>query len=62
MKLTMDNMKLDIDNKMNETQERRNQILEEYKQKQIERHLKEEAVYKRKKELMKETEHKYISK
>lgn len=61
MKLTMNNMKLDYDNKMNETQERRNQILEEYKQRQQERHLKEEAVYRRSLEIMREKEIKYHS-
>jgi hypothetical protein len=45
--MTMNNMKLDLDMKMTETQERRNQILEENKKKQHERHLKEEAAEKR---------------
>jgi len=47
MKLTMNNMKLDIFMKLNETQERRNQIMEEHKQKQLDRQQKEEAAERR---------------
>jgi hypothetical protein len=43
----MNNMKLDMTMKMSETQERRNQILEENKRKIHDRHLKEEAAEKR---------------
>lgn len=38
MKLTMDNLKMDLDLKMSGTIERRNHILEEYKQKISDRH------------------------
>ncbi len=47
VKMTMNNMKLDLNLKMNETKERRNQIMEEHKKKQHDRHLKEEAAEKR---------------
>ena len=40
MQLTIDNLKIDLDTKMNESEERRNMILLENKQKRIERHLK----------------------
>ncbi len=44
----MNNMKLDMNIKMNETLERRNQILEENKRKHHDRqHMKEEAAEKR---------------
>jgi hypothetical protein len=52
--MTVNNMKLDITNKMTETIERRNQILE--KRKHQDRHLKEEAAEKRRQELLKEQE------
>ena len=58
VKMTMNNMKLDINNKMSETQERRNQILEENKRKHHDRHLKEEAAEKRRQDLLKEQENK----
>jgi hypothetical protein len=45
--MIMNNMKLDMNIKMNETLERRNQILEENKRKHHDRHLKEEAAEKR---------------
>lgn len=57
----MNNKKLDLSMKMHETIERRNQIFQEYKQKQQDRHLKEEAVVKRRQELMKETEHRILT-
>jgi hypothetical protein len=47
VKMIMNNMKLDMNIKMNETLERRNQILEENKRKHHERHMKEEAAEKR---------------
>ena len=47
VKMTMNNMKLDLDMKMNETLERRNLILEENKKKMHDRYLKEEAAEKR---------------
>lgn len=44
----MNNMKLDLNLKMNETQERRNHLMEEYKRKkQTDRAMKEEAAEKR---------------
>ncbi len=52
--MTVNNMKLDINNKMTETLERRNQIMEENKRKHQDRHLKEEAAEKRRQELLKE--------
>lgn len=58
--MTMNNMKLELDNKMSETMERRNQILEESKQKLIGRQLKEEAAEKRRHELLRETENKFL--
>jgi len=46
--MTMSNMKLDLNMKMNETQERRTQIMEEHiKKLQHDRALKEEAAEKR---------------
>lgn len=56
----MNNMKLDLDMKMNDTLERRNQILEENKKRMHDRNLKEEAAEKRRQELMKETENKIL--
>ena len=56
VKMTMNNMKLDYNLKMSETQERRNQIMEENKRKHHDRHLKEEAAEKRRQDLMKEQE------
>jgi hypothetical protein len=57
--MTVNNMKLDITNKMTETIERRNQIIEENKKrKHQDRHLKEEAAEKRRQELMREQENK----
>lgn len=47
MKMMTKNMELDINNKMSETTERRNQIMEENKRKHQEKHLKEEAAEKR---------------
>ena len=47
VKMIMNNMKLDMNIKMNETLERRNQILEENKRKHHDRHMKEEAAEKR---------------
>ena len=48
VKMTMSNMKLDLDLKMNETQERKTQIMEEHIKKiQHDRALKEEAAEKR---------------
>ena len=61
VKMTMNNMKLDIELKMNETQERRNQIIEEHKRRQHDRHLKEEAAEKRRQELLRETERKILT-
>lgn len=58
VKMTMNNMKLDINNKMTETLERKNQILEENKRKHHDRHLKEEAAEKRRQELIREHENK----
>lgn len=46
--MTMSNMKMDLDMKMNESQERRHQFMEEHiKKKQHDRALKEEAAEKR---------------
>lgn len=59
--MTMNNMKLDLYTKMCETQERRNQLKQEFQQKQQDRHMKEEAVVKRKQELMKETEIRFLT-
>lgn len=61
VKMTMNNMKLDLNLKMNETQERRNQLLEEFiRKKQQDRAHKEEAVEKRRQELMRENEDKLM--
>lgn len=55
-------MKLDLNMKMNDTQERRNQIMEEYiKKKQADRAMKEEAAEKRRQQLQKSTEHKFLT-
>ncbi|CDW90779.1 UNKNOWN [Stylonychia lemnae] len=62
VKMTMNNMKLDLNLKMNETQERRNQYMEEQiKRKQADRALKEEAAEKRRQELQKSTENKFLT-
>jgi len=44
--MLMNNMKLELDIKMTETLERRNLIMEEYKKKLNDMHLKEEAAEK----------------
>jgi hypothetical protein len=59
--MTMNNMKLDLNMKMNETLERRNLILEEHKKKMNDRHLKEEAAEKRRLDLKKEFENKFLT-
>lgn len=52
MKMTMNNMKLDLNLKMNETLERRNQLMEEQIKKKLhDRAMKEEAAEKRRQEL-----------
>lgn len=58
VKMTMNNMKLDINLKMTETLERRNQIMEENKRKHHDRHLKEEAAEKRRQDRLREQENK----
>jgi hypothetical protein len=62
MKMTMNNMKLDLNLKMNETQERRAHLMEEHKRKKHQdRTLKEEAAEKRRAELLKSTENKFLT-
>lgn len=52
MRMTTNNLQLDINNKLNETEERRNQLLQEQMRKLEDQKLKEEEVQKRRTALL----------